>query len=429
MARAWLVNSRGFARKIKNAGPSSIKQINELTAEAKRECPNCYYVIDNSDVGVEWPGLPVGVKFDPSDLELIEHLESKVNSKPHMFIDELIPTVKQEQGICYTHPENLPGVKKDGTCAHFFYKISNAYASGPRKRRKITTEDCNIISMGHVRWHKTGKSKPIFDNGRQKGWKKIMVLYKSAQRGCKPDKANWVMHQYHLGTEEEEKDGQMVVSKIFYQLGKEREKFELESVEDEDGNTVVHPATMGPKTPMTNAPQPPRRKKSNQVEKAVQNVELTDGLDMQHQQRQTSQAVGLILRAEQKTTCQLFQVCYEPMINDNALSKQDMQHRQRPTSQAVFPKNEESFNWWEKESQAFQGPDPNKPDQSLLCHEVLDSFPPELSLGFGLEGMLDGSYGLSDLQSGNLSLPPDLQISEVPFGSQESISSWWQNHD
>ncbi|KAJ4756341.1 NAC domain-containing protein 8 [Rhynchospora pubera] len=385
MARAWLVNSRGFARKIKNAGPSSSKQINELTAEAKRECPNCYHVIDNSDVGVEWPGLPVGVKFDPSDLELIEHLESKVNSKPHMFIDEFIPTVKQEQGICYTHPENLPGVKKDGTCAHFFYKISNAYASGPRKRRKITTEDCNSISIGHVRWHKTGKSKPIFDNGRQKGWKKIMVLYKSAQRGCKPDKANWVMHQYHLGTEEEEKDGQMVVSKIFYQLGKRREKFELESVEDEDGDTVVHPATMGPKTPMTNAPQPPRRKKSNQVEKAVQNVELTDGLDMQHQQR--------------------------------------------PASQAVFPKNEESFNWWEKESQAFQGPDPNKPDQSLLCHEVLDSFPPELSLGFGLEGMLDGSYGLSDLQSENLSLHPDLQISEVPFGSQESISSWWQNHD
>ncbi|KAJ3697005.1 hypothetical protein LUZ61_000710 [Rhynchospora tenuis] len=385
MARAWLVNSRGFARKIKNSGPSSSKQINELTAEAKRECPNCNYVIDNSDVSAEWPGLPDGVKFDPSDLQLIKHLESKVNSKPHKFIDEFIPTVTQEQGICYTHPENLPGVKKDGTCAHFFYKISNAYASGPRKRRKITTDDCNSISVGHIRWHKTGKSKPIFVNGTMKGWKKIMVLYKSAQRGCKPDKANWVMHQYHLGTEEEEKDGHMVVSKIFYQLGKEGEKFELELVEDEDGNTVMHPATMGPKTPMTNAPQPPRQKRINQVEKAVQNVELTDGLDMQHQQR--------------------------------------------PTSQALFPKNEESFDWWENESQAFQGPDSNKPDQSLLCHEVLDSLPPEPSLGFGLEGMLDGSYGLSDLQSGNLSLPPDLQISEFPFGSQESISSWWQNHD
>lgn len=31
------------------------------------------------------------------------------NSEPHMFIEELIPTVDQEEGICYTHPENIPG--------------------------------------------------------------------------------------------------------------------------------------------------------------------------------------------------------------------------------------------------------------------------------------------------------------------------------
>lgn len=104
-----------------------------------------------------------------------------------------------------------------------------------------------------------------------------MVLYRSAQRGCKPDKANWVMHQYHLGTEEEEKDGQMVVSKIFYQLGREKEKFESESVEDKDGIIAMHVATVGPRTPMPNAPQPPRQKKSNQVELDVQNVQLMDG--------------------------------------------------------------------------------------------------------------------------------------------------------
>lgn len=63
-------------------------------------------------VSLEWPGLPAGVKFDPSDLELLEHLEGKVglgNSKPHMFIDEFIPTLEENEGICYTHPENLPG--------------------------------------------------------------------------------------------------------------------------------------------------------------------------------------------------------------------------------------------------------------------------------------------------------------------------------
>lgn len=39
----------------------------------------------------------------------------------------------------------------------------------------------------------------------------------STTKGEKPEKTNWVMHQYHLGTGEDEKDGEYVVSKIFYQ--------------------------------------------------------------------------------------------------------------------------------------------------------------------------------------------------------------------
>lgn len=60
----------------------------------------------------EWPGLPLGVKFDPSDAQILEHLAAKCgvgNSKAHLFIDEFIPTLEGDQGICYTHPENLPG--------------------------------------------------------------------------------------------------------------------------------------------------------------------------------------------------------------------------------------------------------------------------------------------------------------------------------
>ena len=59
-----------------------------------------------------WVGLPAGVKFDPTDQELIEHLEAKVKSKDmksHPLIDEFIPTIEGEDGICYTHPEKLPG--------------------------------------------------------------------------------------------------------------------------------------------------------------------------------------------------------------------------------------------------------------------------------------------------------------------------------
>lgn len=62
----------------------------------------------------DWLGLPAGVKFDPTDQELIDHLEAKVEAKDmmksHPLIDEFIPTIEGEDGICYTHPEKLPGI-------------------------------------------------------------------------------------------------------------------------------------------------------------------------------------------------------------------------------------------------------------------------------------------------------------------------------
>lgn len=54
-------------------------------------------------------------------------------------------------------------------------------------------------------------------NGKQKGCKKILVLYTNFGKNRKPEKTNWVMHQYHLGQNEEEREGELVVSKIFYQ--------------------------------------------------------------------------------------------------------------------------------------------------------------------------------------------------------------------
>lgn len=86
-----------------------------------------------------------------------------------------------------------------------------------------------------------------------------------------------------------------------------------------------------------------------------------------------------------------------------------MQHQEEPTSPVVSLKNEGSSVWWENESRADKEPDLNKADQSLLCHEVLD--PLEPSLDFDLDGMIDAYFGRSELRCGNLSSPPDLQIS------------------
>ncbi|PON62485.1 NAC domain containing protein [Parasponia andersonii] len=74
-----------------------------------KHCPGCGHKLEGKP---DWLGLPAGVKFDPTDQELIEHLEAKVEDrdmKSHPLIDEFIPTIEGEDGICYTHPEKLPG--------------------------------------------------------------------------------------------------------------------------------------------------------------------------------------------------------------------------------------------------------------------------------------------------------------------------------
>ena len=56
--------------------------------------------------------LPAGVKFNPTNQELIEHLEAKVSAdstRSHPLIDLFIPTIDSEHDICYIHPEKLPG--------------------------------------------------------------------------------------------------------------------------------------------------------------------------------------------------------------------------------------------------------------------------------------------------------------------------------
>ncbi|XP_051115288.1 SUPPRESSOR OF GAMMA RESPONSE 1-like [Andrographis paniculata] len=230
MDRQWLIDGRGLARMVKNAGL-------------------------NSNVSHGLPCLPTGIKFDPSDIELLNHLAAKCgigNVKPELLIDEFIPTLESDNGICYAHPENLPGAKKDGSSIHFFYRIANAYSTGQRKRRRIQDP-----KAAHVRWHKTGKTKMVVENGVLKGFKKIMVLYATSARGSKPGKCNWIMHQFHLGADEDEKEGEFVVSKIFYQI-KENES-NVSSLEIEDRDCVVTTTTqvIDPKTPKTNTPPPP----------------------------------------------------------------------------------------------------------------------------------------------------------------------------
>ncbi|XP_025824944.1 SUPPRESSOR OF GAMMA RESPONSE 1-like isoform X1 [Panicum hallii] len=269
---SWIMTGVGLVKRIRNATQLISLRLGELVAEPYIKCPNCECGIDTSNVSLVWPELPAGVKFDPSDLELLQHLQGKSslqNSNSRALIDEFIPTIAEMEGICYTHPKNLPGIKMDGSSLHFFHKVSNAYGCGHRKRRKITGNNDSVCDE-HIRWHKTGASKPIYDeNGFKIGWKKILVLYRGSKRGgSKIDRDNWVMHQYHLGADEDEANGELVVSKVFYQLlSKKNDKSEMDDVELESEpsaakidprtpNSEPSAAKIDPRTPKTDPPQP-----------------------------------------------------------------------------------------------------------------------------------------------------------------------------
>uniref|UniRef100_A0A1D1XE08 NAC domain-containing protein 8 n=1 Tax=Anthurium amnicola TaxID=1678845 RepID=A0A1D1XE08_9ARAE len=388
MSKAWLVNGRGIAKKVKNVTIFYKCPVKDGGTEAIRECPNCKHYIDNSDVSLEWPGLPTGVKFDPSDIELVEHLAGKVghgNSKPHVFLDEFIPTLEEDEGICYTHPENLPGVKKDGSSAHFFHKTFNAYATGRRKRRKI--HNGHNLSKEAVRWHKTGKTKLVIENGVQKGVKKILVLYKSSKNGLKPVKTNWVMHQYHLGTEEDERPGELVVSKIFFQLkAKQAEKLDKDPA-NVDAEVLM--AGVSPRTPKTNAPCPPRSVKNCQFDEGDEdNTELST--------RQDKNFEGPQAHFSQTNLGNSSKVCAG-------------------------------------ESQVVE--DSDDLVVSLLCDEVLDPLFPMEESGlrhsqcslndFGRDDALGKDSvlcGFPDLDNIDTDTPPDFNLADLQFGSQDSLS-------
>ena len=86
-----------------------------------------------------------------------------------------------------------------------------------------------------------------------------MVLYISPVRGGKSEKTNWVMHQYHLGTEEDEKDGEYVISKVFYQ--QQQVKFGEKDDQDIPEITEATTVKVDPATPKSVTPEPPRIEK------------------------------------------------------------------------------------------------------------------------------------------------------------------------
>lgn len=128
-------------------------------------CPSCGHCMEIHDkAGLnDLPGLPAGVRFDPNDQEILEHLEAKVLSnihKLHPLIDEFIPTLEGENGICYTHPEKLPGVSKDGLIRHFFHHLQRHIRLEQGKEEKCTQMKTGVRQDG-TKPEKQGQFWPV----------------------------------------------------------------------------------------------------------------------------------------------------------------------------------------------------------------------------------------------------------------------------
>ncbi|PIM98412.1 hypothetical protein CDL12_29108 [Handroanthus impetiginosus] len=248
-----------------------------------------------------------------------------------------------------------------------------------------------------------------------------MVLYVSPVRGGKAEKTNWVMHQYHLGMGEDEREGEYVISKVFYQ---QQQVKQIEKSEDipEGIETVIPKAD--PVTPKSVTPEPPR------AEKRFSNYELG-----------------------QDSTLPIVEHHNESLMRDELetpsehSSDQNLNIVENPADQ-VGDKNDdeaaEDSKWWENESQ-FLLSSQQLVEGLSICDELLQSQSPNrdesgngqgsnrkpLLSDYARLGPEDLKRDLEECQNfvsdpANIELdtPPDFRLSQLEFESQDSYIAW-----
>ncbi|CAN0876507.1 SUPPRESSOR OF GAMMA RESPONSE 1 [Linum grandiflorum] len=258
-----------------------------------------------------------------------------------------------------------------------------------------------------------------------------MVLYMG-----KAEKTSWVMHQYHLGTSEDEKDGEYVVSKIFYQQQQQANKGD--KIEEELPENIDSLMTkVDPISPMSVTPDPPRiERRSSDFDLEIDSTSASV-LDLEID----STNVNIVADPPvQNTELECPEDVIQPVYENPACNDQPVTEARDNNEEFVV----EDTNWWDSESQNLL--DSQQMVEGLsLCEDFLrsqspsrdgngDPIPDEksgLSSQYAKLGGEDLKKDLEECQTlvldpANIELdtPPEFRLSQLEFASQDSFLAW-----
>jgi hypothetical protein len=277
------------------------------------------------------------------------------------------------------------------------------------------------------------------------GFKKIMVLYIRSENESKSYKSDWKMHQYHLGTDEDEKNGEYVVSKIFY---KQVEKIEEKPMAEEPDNIT---SRTSPRTPK---PNPPRTGKCVENDDNIDEAKDAKSIPIEshapqsdiqdHDNTENSAWLADLSQALEKSEYDgLEDILFCKEILDSSILFDDFGLESITTNDLAYYENNMTGNgnvtsgtstsvldtlefgnppenpaWLAGESQALENYEYKGLDNLLLCDEVLDSS--ALHDDSGLDSITNRMTQNDNITSGistsildtlELGTPPDFDLS------------------